>query len=366
MSETKKIIIQQNNGTDYNKFYPQVDGWSKVEVLSDLTKELLGLGSSAIPDDAFVALTVGKDSKAYRVKVTYPNGQPAVGFTVGGLTAFPALGLTTNSDGIVMGSSTSTTPTITVAQKYDDVLPYSGSFTSTRMITDCNVVLSWNEIPTKKNTRVFSPNLSNFVVKCACLLVGGGGGGGRYGYFNSNLRTGGGGGAGGACVQEVLSLSTGNEISISVGAGGNDGSQRRMTELKILNQIITALGGSAGSIGGTENKYYSYGGEGGKGNGNGGKGGNCSNTSPENGEDGLAGTTKNFYGVTIKTGGGGGGGSAYCYNGQGFYSDCGSPINSDVGQRRTGMTSTKYSVNPTVSFDSNGKDGGCWIVYLHS
>lgn len=363
----KKIVIQQQQADgSYNELWPKNDSWSKTEVLSDLTKELLGLGSSAIPDDAFIALTIGKDSKAYRVKVTYPNGQPAVGFTIGGLTAFPALGLTTNSDGIVVGSSTSTTPTITVAQKYDDVLPYSGSFTSTRMITDCNVVLSWNEIPIKKNTRVFSPDLSNFVVKCACLLVGGGGGGGRYGYFSSTLQTGGGGGAGGDCVQEVLSLSTGNEISILVGAGGNNGSQRRTTELKILNQTITALGRGAGNTGGTENKYYSYGGAGGEGNGNGGKGGNCSDRSPENGEDGLAGMTKNFYGVTIKTGGGGGGGCAYCYNGKGLYSDCGSPINSDVGQRRTGMNSTKYSVNPTVSFDSNGKNGGCWIVYLHN
>lgn len=193
-----------------------------MEVLSDLTKELLGLGSSAIPDDAFVALTVGKDSKAYRVKVTYPNGQPAVGFTVGGLTAFPALGLTTNSDGIVMGSSTSTTPTITVAQKYDDVLPYSGSFTSTRMITDCNVVLSWNEIPIKRESGVFSPNLSRFVTKCACLVVGGGGGR-RSAYYPwpyddesyVNMSCAGGGGrAGGNYVEKTIPLLSGDKISI--------------------------------------------------------------------------------------------------------------------------------------------------------
>lgn len=62
------------SGGVYTEFWPKTDGWTKVQTISDLTKTLLGLSSSATPDDAFLALSIGKDSKAYRVKVTYPNG----------------------------------------------------------------------------------------------------------------------------------------------------------------------------------------------------------------------------------------------------------------------------------------------------
>ena len=59
MATTKNITMKQFNGTDYDTLYPktvaaQVDGvYSQQQVLSDATKTLYGLGSSAIPDDVF-------------------------------------------------------------------------------------------------------------------------------------------------------------------------------------------------------------------------------------------------------------------------------------------------------------------------
>ena len=53
--------MKQFNGTDYDTLYPktvaaQVDGvYSQQQILSDATKTLYGLGSSATPDDVFVA-----------------------------------------------------------------------------------------------------------------------------------------------------------------------------------------------------------------------------------------------------------------------------------------------------------------------
>ena len=43
MSETKKIVIQQNNGTDYDKLYPQVDAYTKSETLTSNTSQLFGI-----------------------------------------------------------------------------------------------------------------------------------------------------------------------------------------------------------------------------------------------------------------------------------------------------------------------------------
>lgn len=265
-----------------------------------------------------------------------------------------------------MGSSTSTTPTITVAQKYDDVLPYSGSFTSTRMITDCNVVLSWNETPIKKNTRVFSPNLSNFITNCACLIVGGGGGRRRSTgnlFEDEDASAGGGGGAGGQCVEKIIPLLPGGEISVQIGAGGNKQAQGGVSSITIYSQTISASGRLPGGSNGTKEGRWGRGASGGQGNGNGGQGGDFYiSGSAYNGKDGSLGEQKNFYGQVIKTGGGGGRGGAEILNGGWIDSDCGTSAESDAGRGGIG----EFARKGTQNFDTSGLSGGCWIVYLHS
>ena len=62
MAVNKNITMKQYNGTDYDTLYPktiaeQVDGiYSKEQVLTDITKSLYGLTSSAVPDDVFAAI----------------------------------------------------------------------------------------------------------------------------------------------------------------------------------------------------------------------------------------------------------------------------------------------------------------------
>ena len=326
---------QQQADGSYKELWPKVDGWNKSQVLSDLTRELLGLESTSIPDDAFIALTVGKDSKAYRVKVTYPNGQPAVGFTVGGLTPFPALGLVTNANGMVMGSSTSTNPTITVAQKYDDVKSYSGSFTSTRMITDCNVVLEWDESSKEiKSSTTLSFNNSSWVEKIELLIVAAGGGIMTDRPFIS--RGGNGGGSGGE--NKLLQWSNlNNKISIVIGAYSNNSNGG--------NTIVTSggeiIGSTQGGIRGSSTTYksgtrlelWSYGGAGGpssgENSGKGGAGGGRYNndydedSSPSiinvtNPTQGSGGKTYNFGGKIIHAGYGGPGGCSHI-GGKGEY-----------------------------------------------
>lgn len=339
---------QQQADGSYQELWPKVDGWNKSQVLSNLTRELLGLESTSIPDDAFIALTIGKDSKAYRVKVTYPNGQPAVGFTVGGLTAFPALGLVTNANGMVMGSSTSTNPTITVAQKYDDVSSYSGSFTSTRMITDCLIVLSYSQTPIEITSSTnYTTKVSSYAKGIEYLLVGGG----RYGGSEKDVSTGGrwivsgGGGGGGRYIenssvniqnlsQTIFNITIGSRGTSNLDDGtGSDGgmsilaySQRE--EIKTIAQASGGKGGLKGTANSTTVGVYTrttvYGGVGGAGGVNGSNGkkggyidvnyneeaknwgdfGRTSPVSPTNPVIKILGN-KNY-----KVGGGGGGGPA--------------------------------------------------------
>ena len=63
MATTKNITMKQFNGTDYDTLYPktiasQVEGaYTQQQILADSTKVMYGLGSDAVPDDAFAALT---------------------------------------------------------------------------------------------------------------------------------------------------------------------------------------------------------------------------------------------------------------------------------------------------------------------
>lgn len=382
---------QQQADGSYQELWPKVDGWNKSQVLSDLTRELLGLESTSIPDDAFIALTIGKDSKAYRVKVTYPNGQPAVGFTVGGLTAFPALGLVTNANGMVMGSSTSTNPTITVAQKYDDVKAYSGSFTSTRMITDCNITLEWsNSIFPVSTTNNKSFNISIYATKLEYLIVGGG----RSGVYGGTVMEspGGRGGGGGYYKFGQFNFQQGNKITVVIGAGGqlppngqSPGNKGRNSSITVDDgQSEIADGGEPGQSGETtyssetinSRKYYKRdykGGSGGRGNGNGGVGGSgyyyedsdgdfISHLGYEygNGSNGIIGALVTFSnGDAIQTGGGGGGGK--CYISPDGYAYSGSDGVSASSQAGRGGQGSSY-ISSTVS---SGEAGGCWCLFIH-
>lgn len=261
--------------------------------LSAYTKSLLGLLDSAGPDDAFQALLVGTDSKAYRVTVKYPNGEPAIGFTVGGIEALPTTSLITDENGMVLGKSTSASPTITVAKKYDDVQAYSGVFASTGTITDCQVTLAWKDDPVilSSSKTIDIQTLSPYVTSIDYLLAGGGGPGGvSAGNVGGDGHGGAGGGGGGHASEGSVEVSSGMQLVCTIGSGGaigvgsiatsGKGSNGGTTSIsKIVSGatslIAQALGGKSGEQ--TENNSGGYygtdGGPGGSGNGIGGKGG---------------------------------------------------------------------------------------------
>lgn len=394
---------QQQADGSYQELWPKVDGWNKSQVLSDLTRELLGLESTSIPDDAFIALTIGKDSKAYRVKVTYPNGQPAVGFTVGGLTAFPALSLVTNANGIVMGSSTSANPTITVAQKYDDVKSYSGSFASTRMITDCNIKLSYNDTPIEIfSSQTITGTISSYATGISYILVGGGGTGGGEGIYGASgvwKKSGGGGRGGGYITEGNFNLSTTSDsqnVSFQVVIGsagdnssssnryGNDGGTSQLYSIQSGTSVLinSANGGkgrqtryNTGSRRESPYKVNLWGGNGGKGgvSGNSGQDGgyiqfnddgddtgwNSVNQSPTSSNPAINKTLGNkTYSLS---GGGGGQGATASYSG-------GVSVTSFAlaGSRYGGGGGGDFITNTDSEYvNYKPKSGICLILYLH-
>ena len=227
---------------------------------------MLGLPDDSVPDDAFMALLVGTDSKAYRVKVQYPNGDPAVGFTVSGITALPTTTLVTNSEGKVLGKSNSNSPTITVAKKYDDVKAASLVVTSTGTITDAVITLEWDDTPILVNTskEFVVENASDYLTGVDYVLVGGGGGGGSINYFNTDSEGSGGGGGGGYIVRGSTPISKSQSLICTIGSGGSfnatqgsNGNQGGETSISLKNgSSTTLLNKATGGMGGNAPTKY--------------------------------------------------------------------------------------------------------------
>lgn len=298
-----------------------------------------------------------------------------MGFTVGGLTAFPAVGLVTDSTGTAIGTSTSSTPTITVAQKYNDVKSYSKSFTSTRLITECNIVLSWNEDVTKVTSSTsITTIVSPYIGSLKYLIVGAGGSSGGSYTFEGGIYSGYSGGGGRYYKTREITVVNGTLVNFNIGSGvtmsynggsnwttaytGYKGNSTTISKDSIL--VDTAERGNPGANGAvsiTNNasnsrvrdaKVYPL--SGGRiGNGNGGKGGTAYGSffyDSEDGysnaygwarrcadaENGTSGAIVSFGGLSIKTGGGAGGEESYYYDSsKRVYSNAGTSASSDAG-----------------------------------
>ena len=333
---------QQQIDGSYQELEPKVDAYSKEETLTDFTRNVLGLPLESVPDDAFLALTIGTDSVAYRVKVVYPNGKPAVGFTVGGIDPLPTTTLITDSNGIVLGKSTKNSVNITIAKKYDDVKEYSGNFNSVGTLTNCNIVLEWDETVIKVgSSKTITPILSSFVSKVEWVIVGGGGGS-YLGEGTWGCWVGGGGGRGYA-AHSITDFKNGDSIKFTIRTAGKNrystSQQRegRSSTITIGNFSKIVQGGRNGSSGsqtrenlsGGDKRVTGTGRIGGKGNGNGATGAQAvqfyvydpdgdSTYTTESWSKGIEGTAGEKFLLntsTIRTGGGGGSTGVPYYSG---------------------------------------------------
>lgn len=363
------VVANLQRQIDANKTQIQTN-WNNT--LKSYTKQLLSLPDGAIPDDAFMALVIGTDSRAYRVTVKYPNNTPAIGFTISGLSAIPNASLVTNKDGIAMGKSPNTTVSITVEKKYEDILAKTVSVTSTGTITDVTIILEYDRTnKTVRSSGKLPTNVSALCTGIEYVLVAGGGSGAyslkTYSIYGVPFA-GGSGGGGGNAVKDTLQFAPNADIDIVIGAGGPEppvisgnidgdrqptqGSSGGDSQLLLGTTVLKSVtGGGGGSYvespsskeividgyahTGTIQTYEPT--TGGQGNGNGGAGakvvqcttapGGPTNyvrqvkdintgvtyySSYENGTPGSDGQVFELNGESIPTGGGGGGGAG-CY-----------------------------------------------------
>lgn len=325
---------------------------NKASLLKDATASLLGLGTSAVPDDAFLALAIGVGTYGFRVKVQLPDGTPVAGANVTGITALPGASLTTNSDGIVVGSSSTASVTIGVTSPFADLkAPDSKNVTAAGTLTDVTFVLSYNTDVIRVTSSRVIDNFSPFAKSVDVTAIGGGGGGGGARSYQNSPRVyaalGGGGGGGYAETRLSVALSTGSKITVVVGAGGTSagdqsGTAGGKTTVTIGNTTVSAAGGSGGHLYtgedfGTPNQNL---GEGGTGNGNGGKGGSPGSPS----------TARIFNDASLGLAGGGGGGG-------GGLTSTSSPT-SPAGGAPNGGSGVKYKNDPIAENAGKAFGGG--------
>lgn len=302
------------NGINPEGFQQLGDPLNKATLLKDVTASILGLPNTAVPDDAFLALTIGVGTYGFRVKVQLSDGTPVEGATVSGITALTGSTLVSGADGIVLGKSTSKTVTISCTSPYiDQAAPANQSVTATGTVTDVTLTLTpitdMITVTSSKTAKV-SPMAKTMDV----TAVGGGGGGGGY---NQNSRYDGAGAGGGGgyvstkigleCADKLLKIALGGRGSGSnyadgnVSAGGSGGD----TSLQIDGVSALTANGGKGGAGGSSGPTA-----GGSGNGSGGNGGRYENVA----QPGGSGSGYIFNDSRLGLAGGGGGGGGFSGN----------------------------------------------------
>lgn len=285
-----------------------VEKWAPLsqKILSDTTRSLLALTSSATPDLAFQKLALGVGKYGYKITVKTPKGHPVSGVTVTGVTTITGGTCVTDSSGTVLGVSTATSVSLSVTSPYVDLDSKSQSVTSSGVITDVSIVLPNKSITEASLTSSGTLKLSPDVSEVDFCLVGGGGSGTNYGA-----------GGGGGYVTNLLNQTFDPIATYTATIAGPTG-----TTILSKNgaQIASAAGGTNAqgqSVGGT-------------GNGNGGvlRAGSI-------GTNGTNGTGYKFNEASLGLAGGGGGGGGGSADG---YSHGGSPYGGNGGGGTPGVS----------------------------
>lgn len=269
-----------------------VEKWAPLsqKILSDTTRNLLALTSSATPDLAFQKLALGVGKYGYKITVKTQKGHPVPGVTVTGVTTIIGGACVTDSSGTVLGVSTATSVSLSVASPYVDLDSKTQQATSSGVVTDVTIVLPNKSKTEDSFTSSGTLKLSPDVSEVDFCLVGGGGDGTDYGS-----------GGGGGYVYNLMNHHYNSSASYVVTVAGHTGTT---SITKNGATIASAAGGTSASGQSTP----------GTGNGNGGK-----LVAGGTGTNGTSGKGYKFndssLGVAGGGGGGGGGSSGSSYGG---------------------------------------------------
>ena len=222
---------------------------NKGTLLADLTCAVLGLPTTAVPNDAFLRLALPEGKFVVRVSVVSPGGLPLSGITIQGLETINGGTVVTGDDGTAIGFTTAASPvTITAVNPFLDISGnVSASVTlATDVINECTLTFvrgsATSKTFTASTTVRFSPDVDIF--NCSAI---GGGNNGAAGTSRQDtsinqgaVAWGGKGGNAGAVANAANLANPGTDISVVVGGVGGTSK---------IGNYITATGGG-GAVGG--------------------------------------------------------------------------------------------------------------------
>ena len=232
-------------------------------ILADSTKEIFGLDQSATVNDVFVVLGLGAGKYGYGITLKYPDGTPAAGLKVTGVTDRLGQAITTDENGYFLAVSTATSITFSVNQGYFDINNITNkTINSTSIVTNQEVSFEYKTITNYVLLQTSQQLKFSRAYKLDLTAVGGGGGGAggasqsSYGDF--------GGGGGGGRVETALDkqIAKDQSLKIDIGAGGSLGSFTGTSEQKYyggtggttqvfilegMQLLVSATGGNGGN-----------------------------------------------------------------------------------------------------------------------
>ena len=276
-------------------------------ILADSTKEIFGLDQSATVNDVFVVLGLGAGKYGYGITLKYPDGTPAAGLKVTGVTDRLGQEITTDENGYFLAVSTATSITFSVNQGYFDINNITNKkVQSTSVVTSQDVSFEYKTF--NNYVLLTSSQQLKFSRSYKLDLTAVGGGGGSTGV-STKARFGAGGGGGYVRTLLDIDVSTSDIIKLAIGAGGSilymeataDGYDGGATKVEKNNvQLLLANGGGGSGYNNNTNSASK-----GIGNGNGGL--SAGQENPTNGTGYI------FNNSSLGIAGGGGGGAFVAY-----------------------------------------------------
>lgn len=175
------VKINQHNGTSYDSIYP----YTKADIvnLDDANKELYNVDTV---DEALAQLFIGSGKYGWAITVTYPNGSPASGVTVNGVTTIGGGSAVTDSNGYVLGVSNTSSVTLSISSDYIDLQGNSIRFNSSSLITAATLSFRTYGTSGVQFTATGSGTISPIATRYDITVVGGGGVRG-FSYWNVSL-----------------------------------------------------------------------------------------------------------------------------------------------------------------------------------
>ena len=289
---------------------PASDVFTKEETLSPETAALYELDDTAAPDDVVIILALGAGKYGYGITVKYPDGTPAAGLSVTGVTDRLGKAITTDENGYFLAVSENNEISFSIKSPYFDIANISNqAVNAAGVLTRQTVEFAYKTY--ENYVLLTTSQVMKFSRAYKLDLTAVGGGGGSTGV-NTKSAFGAGGGGGYVETQLDIDVDTSDKLTVTIGAGGS---------IHYITNATTAgnPGGHTAVDKGSIRLVSAYGGTGsgvnngvpfqGTGNGNGGVRSN-SVVNPTNGTGFI------FNDASLGLAGGGGGGGFLAGAGQ--------------------------------------------------